>query len=316
MNTKFLKISKPCSENWKNMSPSESGNFCDVCAKTVVDFTKLSQLEISKQMQKSNGNLCARVTQTQLNSPLVNLNNSVEYKMPYANVAAGLMLATTMLGVAQPLQAKNKVNQTEISQFHKIGLEKKTKPLQKPNASRPIDFTIFKGIVKYRNERAVNNAKITFVTVTRQFTANSLKDGTFSIKIPTELIDDDNVIRVSYDDVIKRKKKDDDDYDYGSTTDYILTKDEVHSDYKITSRLIIMAVGGISIISEDEKIPIVISEGKEIMYNDFEKALQGKKSSCSLENKEYSYYDSDAAIAIYGKKAKWGLYILNDKTEK
>ena len=80
MKTKLLKISTPCSENWEKMTASETGNYCDVCAKTVVDFTKLSLLEISKEIQKSNGSLCARVTQSQLKMPLINLESTTEYK--------------------------------------------------------------------------------------------------------------------------------------------------------------------------------------------------------------------------------------------
>lgn len=173
MKAKFL-ISKPCSENWDNMTASQSGNYCDVWAKTVVDFSKLSQLEISRKMQKSNGNICARVTQTQLDMPLVNLENLREYKIPYSNVAAGLMLATTMIAAGQPSQNENRNVQTEISQSEKRGTAEKIQEKQKPNLSNPANFTIFKGIIKYQSERAVNNAKITFVTTARQFTAYSL----------------------------------------------------------------------------------------------------------------------------------------------
>ncbi len=247
--------------------------------------------------------------------PLINLESPTDYKIPYSNVAAGLMLATTMIASGQPIQTDNTTIQTEISQTHKRISEDQIQEKQKRNLSKPASFTIFKGKVKYKSERAVNNAKITFVTATRQFNAYSLKDGTFSMKIPSELIDDDNVIRVSYYDVIEPKNKKDNNYDYGSTEDYILTIAEINSGYEITASLIIMVSGNIS-ISQDDHIPIVLINGNEIMYSDFEKALHGKKSSCSLENKEYNYYDSEVAIAIYGKKAKWGLYIIQEKTEK
>lgn len=314
MKTSFLKISKPCSENWENMESSDSGNYCDVCAKTVVDFTKLSLLEISKQMQKSNGNICARVTQTQLKMPLINLENSIEYKIPYSNVAAGLMLATTMLAAAQPMPSQNLVIQTEISESPKKGAGEEFQSNQKPTILDSNDFTIVNGFVNYQSQVPVINAKITFVTATRQFTTYSLDDGTFSLKIPSELIDDDNVIRASYGQIIE--DKDQNNYaDWGSK-DFIVSKVKLKSPLKIIANSQVMMLGGMSIISGEERIPIVIHNGIEIKYRDFSKALNGKKSSCSLENKEYSYFEPASAIAIYGVKAKWGLYILNDKIEK
>lgn len=313
MKTKFLKISKACSENWEIMESSDSGNYCAVCAKTVVDFTQLSQVQISKQMQKSNGSICARVTQAQLNSPLVNLHSSTDYKLPYSNVAAGLMLATSMIGAAQPLQAENKLVQTEISESHKKGVEEEIHSNQKPTVSNSDNFKTVKGVVSYQSQVPVINAKITFVTATQQFTTYSGKDGTFSFEIPIELIDDDNVIRASYGQIIE--DKDQNNYaDWGSK-DFILSKEELNTTLKIIANSEVMMLGGISISSEYEKIPIVLSGGREIKYRDFVKAREGKKSSCSLENKDYSFFEAAAAIAIYGTKAKWGLYIINDKVK-
>ena len=312
MKAKFLKISKPCSENWDNMTTSKSGHYCDVCAKTVVDFSKLSQLEISKQMQKINGNICARVTQGQLDMPLIDLDTSSDYKITYSNVAASLMLATTMLAAGQPMQSENKVVQTEISQPNKKAVEEEdSQSNQKQNLSKPDNFTTVKGIVNYKSQVPVINAKITFVTATRQFTTYSLKDGTFSFEIPTQLIDNDNVIRASYGQIVE--DQDQNNYaDWGSK-DFILSKAKLSTTIKIIANSEVMMLGGISVISKEERIPIVLSDGIEIKYRDFAKAREGKKSSCSLENKDYNYFEPAAAIAIYGQKAKWGLYILNDK---
>ena len=316
MKAKFLKISKPCSENWDNMTALESGNYCDVCAKTVVDFSKLSQMQFSQQMQKSNGNLCARVTQAQLNMLLINLESSTDYKIPYSNFAAGFMLATTMIAAGQPSQNENRNVQTEISQSQKKLSEQQTQEKQKPNLSKPENFTIFKGIVQENSNTPIFNAQITLVTASRQFSAYSLNDGTFSIKIPEDYIDDDNVIRVTYNKITGYNSEDTPRY---GSYDYVLSRDEMSSTYLITAYFLIYVTGKTRIASTqkfERPIPIVLSQGIEINYQEFAKALQEQKSSCNLENKEYSYFDSEAAIAIYGQKAKWGLYILNDKIEK
>jgi hypothetical protein len=94
-----------------------------------------------------------------------------------------------------------------------------------------------------------------------------------------------------------------------------LTKEELKSNFSIKAEPEVLYLGGIGAYSKKRK-PIVLSNGLEIEYREFVKAQMGKKSSCSLENKDYLYFDSKFAIAIYGKKAKDGLYILTNKTEK
>src|SRR5204863_8396145 len=100
------------------------------------------------------------------------------------------------------------------------------------------------------------------------------------------------------------------------TNDYILTKTKIASNYKIIAEDQVIYEGGLKIDSREEPDPIVISNGAEIQYQEFLKARSGKKSSCDLENKDYLYFESKTAIAIYGEKAKYGLYILTEKNRK
>ena len=66
----LLSIPKPCHENWNEMSPREQGAFCTVCAKTVVDFTKLSNEEIKNFFLRHQGQkTCGRFTNDQLAAP-------------------------------------------------------------------------------------------------------------------------------------------------------------------------------------------------------------------------------------------------------
>ena len=37
-----ISIPKPCFEGWENMQPNEQGRHCNACAKTVVDFTEMT----------------------------------------------------------------------------------------------------------------------------------------------------------------------------------------------------------------------------------------------------------------------------------
>ena len=67
-----LSIPTPCHEDWDKMSPNQQGRFCGSCAKTVVDFSAMSdtQLILYFETLKSGTNVCGRVYPDQLNRPL------------------------------------------------------------------------------------------------------------------------------------------------------------------------------------------------------------------------------------------------------
>ena len=51
-----ISIPKPCNENWNSMSPNKNGRFCNSCDKTVIDFTKMNNPEISKYFSENSNN--------------------------------------------------------------------------------------------------------------------------------------------------------------------------------------------------------------------------------------------------------------------
>lgn len=68
MNTPYS-IQKPCTEDWGRMSPEEQGRHCQVCCKTVVDFSKKSNTEIIGFLQSnSDKKVCGRFRSEQLSS--------------------------------------------------------------------------------------------------------------------------------------------------------------------------------------------------------------------------------------------------------
>ena len=313
MKNNYLTLDKPCNENWENMKPNASGHYCELCSKTVIDFTDLNPFEIGQKMKMAKGNICARVSQRQLNEPLLDFEPERKLQLPYTNIAAGLMIATA-IATGQPLQAENKQTQTELVQTVETVLETNNSNKPKPNHKKPIRLTTFNGIIHYNeSQKPVRNAKIIFVTINKLFTAYTQDDGTFSIKIPTELIDNDNVIRVSYKEI--KKEAGQKDWDRYETTDSILTKEEINSIYKIKAFQERRYLGGAVLRSKTESNPIVIINGQEIDYKEYRNAQTDKTSSCNLENKDYLYFNSKEAVAIYGAKAIYGLYILNDKIE-
>ncbi|MBF4485883.1 hypothetical protein [Flavobacterium sp. CSZ] len=48
-------IPKPCSQNWNSMIPNKEGRFCNSCSKTVIDFTKMENIEIKNYLIENSG---------------------------------------------------------------------------------------------------------------------------------------------------------------------------------------------------------------------------------------------------------------------
>jgi hypothetical protein len=62
-----LSIPQPCSESWAAMTPTTAGRHCASCAKTVIDFTGLSDAEILAQLARAGrGGTCGRFRAGQL----------------------------------------------------------------------------------------------------------------------------------------------------------------------------------------------------------------------------------------------------------
>jgi CarboxypepD_reg-like domain len=65
-----ISIPIPCTEDWNNMTPNQSGKFCASCQKTVVDFSRMSDAEIFNYFANFSGDTCGRFTEKQLTAPL------------------------------------------------------------------------------------------------------------------------------------------------------------------------------------------------------------------------------------------------------
>jgi hypothetical protein len=314
MKSKYLKINKACSEEWEQMKPNVKGSFCETCAKNVIDFTELSQAEIATRIKNTKGEICARVTKQQLAMPLIDLEAHTTYKLPYSNIAASILLAST-LAISTTSCAQNEKAPTEFVQTSEsLSSHSNIKrTASKPKTTSPDNFITFKGTVTAEEDgERIKNAKIMLVTIQKMFTTLSLEDGTFALEIPVEFIDDDNVIRVEYQ--IEKTKDGTRNRRVYNSEDYVLSKKEINSNYSIVAGPMIYYVGGIGHVTK--KDPVIIQNQQRIPYIDYVKAQRGKKSSCNLENKDFMYFESEAAIAIYGKEAEAGLIILTDIAKK
>ncbi len=62
-----IHIPEPCHENWNNMLPDEQGRFCNSCAKTVIDFSAMTDGQMIDYFTKlKDPHVCGRVHSEQL----------------------------------------------------------------------------------------------------------------------------------------------------------------------------------------------------------------------------------------------------------
>ncbi|MEJ6506319.1 MAG: hypothetical protein QNL86_06950 [Crocinitomicaceae bacterium] len=72
-----IRIAKPCQEDWSKMSTNKIGKHCQLCDKTVVDFTKMSSDQIAAYlMRKSKESICGRILST---TPITQLSKKQQW---------------------------------------------------------------------------------------------------------------------------------------------------------------------------------------------------------------------------------------------
>ena len=85
-----LNIPDPCHESWYKMEPREQGRFCNVCSKTVVDFTQYTESDLVHYFREYKGGTCGRYKESQLNYPM-QLPAEPRYH-PFYKWVAGLLM--------------------------------------------------------------------------------------------------------------------------------------------------------------------------------------------------------------------------------
>lgn len=102
MERKFkISIPKPCHENWDKMTPDETGRFCSVCTKGVVDFTDKNSTEIQEYFaQNQDQKICGRFRNEQINKFDIRIPQSVlMQKLPFRKaflLALFVVMGTTL----------------------------------------------------------------------------------------------------------------------------------------------------------------------------------------------------------------------------
>jgi hypothetical protein len=90
---KSINIPKPCHESWQQMTPVDQGRHCQLCCKTVTDFTSMSNNEIITYLASAN-NVCGRFGEQQL----TDINHHLYAQTPPTGAWKRWVMMISMLG--------------------------------------------------------------------------------------------------------------------------------------------------------------------------------------------------------------------------
>lgn len=116
MKNKFsLEINKPCSENFNQFTPTKLGGFCASCEKDVVDFTKMTSLEVINYFKIYNTkNTCGQFNRKQLTNYTEKSIRRKKYNYLSTLGIAFLSLFTFNTVHAQKINSSNEKNTTKV----------------------------------------------------------------------------------------------------------------------------------------------------------------------------------------------------------
>jgi hypothetical protein len=128
----IISIPEPCNEKWDEMTPTEQGRFCDVCATEIYDFTQISNRELVNKL-KNKESICARYRKDQLDVNLYANSNTGLSRM-------GLLFSlTSLFAVSQPALAQGKIES--------ISTQQKSQVLADSTKNKNANYKTIKGTV-------------------------------------------------------------------------------------------------------------------------------------------------------------------------
>ncbi|QQV03222.1 MULTISPECIES: hypothetical protein [Chryseobacterium] len=174
-----FKIDKPCDENWGNMQDISDGKYCEKCSKKVLDLTQKSEDEIDEIVKKSDGELCGRILSSRVSK---------------IALSAVLVLNLTFLD----------------AQNVSVSL-----PLLSEDQRQNDGNVIVSGELLFKESKQLNcDVDIYWIHKDKYVKAVPDNNGKFMISIPSQYINDQNLLYFSFERInkeiqYKNKKKDD-----------------------------------------------------------------------------------------------------------
>jgi hypothetical protein len=145
-----ITIPTPCNEDWNRMTPDKTGRHCSACAKSVVDFTGMSDEEVKYFFlnKKEDERVCGRFKQTQLHRIVIELpQNIFNIQMPLWKkflAACLVVFSTTLFSCETKINGKMETGTEtcDVAGLIDISPDTTTIPVPPPPPPPPFDGTI------------------------------------------------------------------------------------------------------------------------------------------------------------------------------
>ncbi|PPK95062.1 hypothetical protein LY01_01815 [Nonlabens xylanidelens] len=326
-----IKFDNTCDEDWSQMTPDQKGRFCDLCSKSVIDFTGKTPEEVLVYL-KANKNTCGRMSSNQLRQPVI-IADKDYFQIPYSNTAASLMMAASLGAVTLGNGQTNPLKVTEpfekVIDTYQDGKENKAvvnknvavnnASIETATTSRVEEIVQIKGTIKSKeNKRNIENAKITFYGLTDYVTTYSDAQGNYVLKVPTHLIKDKNLVSYEFSD-IKAIEREDNGLIYNPHFEFknvIISKTDLGKNQDVLASYMVMMLGGVSHYRVSDPQPLVLVNGARVSFNKFKRNRYGKDTDINFESMHSVYIEENMAKELFGSKAKDGAYLYYDKLSK
>lgn len=181
---KSIKLANPCSENWEQMQPVAQGRFCGHCQTQVHDMTALSTREVIQLFQKNGGELCGRLTESQLKQCNATIEKQSFFRFSKITKSISAFSVVAMAFLTLPLKKSYAKFHAEVTQPNTISEESNLLP-----EAPPLDSArIVKVRVVDERGKAINGAEITLLNAFKKqlFTIKTNVEGNGIINIPTD----------------------------------------------------------------------------------------------------------------------------------
>lgn len=113
-----ITIPKPCHEDWNQMTPDETGRFCNSCTKSVVDFSNMKAQEIQEYFIKNQRQkVCGRFKTEQLDSIIIQIPRDVLFSQVqfYKMFMLALLISMPGLLIGQNSSGKSQsISKVEV----------------------------------------------------------------------------------------------------------------------------------------------------------------------------------------------------------
>jgi hypothetical protein len=183
MKTQKISIPSPCTVGWKNMQDTANGKFCQSCNKVIPDFSKLPDFQIRSIIEQTEGEVCGRISLSQLNRIRVGSSSenhsNTEENNSFLKVAVltGVMLSSISLSAATPKQSSFlSLPSIDVSAF-----------VSESN-SLASDIEVSGIVVDQLNEEPIVFVKITVVVEGKTYNTTTDFDGKFKLMLPESLL--------------------------------------------------------------------------------------------------------------------------------